>query len=240
MKDNLILIIITALFVLTGLVLSFFAFRDFKEERVVNCIVEDISYKQGEEIPDYQENHTCVYGNDGFIDCIPSDSDEEETNSTASDLQTEGLNFEYTYLTGLSNGNGSLSFEPVTFSSVNIKEGSLIVILEHKQTCVEANRASEQVGFYEKTTDLLKLYNMVRIVDDSGIPCMVELKYVFEDISDLDLENIKIAFVHDDENLTYASICIYDQKIYSEDDVFKNSKDEMCTCLDGEIECESI
>jgi len=241
MKDNFKLIGITVLFVLTGLVLSFFALQESDLVIGHSCEVDGIEYVVGEEIIGYQKGHTCTCGKEGIVECIPGDVEDlqEEVSLEITGLEIEGLKFEYNYLTGITNGDASLAINPLSFKNVNILEGSLIIVLEQMQLCPEANVVSEQVGFYEYNDNVLKLYNMIKTTSgDENVSCMVQLKYTFEEFKDLN--DLEIAFVDETGLYTYAPICLYDEKIYSEGDVFRNSEGLICTCQEGDLECEKL
>lgn len=240
MKDNFKLVAITVVFVLTGLVLSFFAMQDSKLGSVDLCSYEGNDYFLNEEIEGYKEDSTCFCSSGGIVECLPNrleDADEEAA-LEATELETEGLNFEYNYLRGILNEE-DIVVSPLVFTNVSFGDSSLIVVLEQLQLCPEANTASDQVGFYENIDGVIKLYNMIRPSNDpSSISCIVQLKYVFEEFGDLNLEDMQIAFIDDAGLLTYASMCIHNEKVYSDGDVFRKDDDFICTCEEGEITCE--
>ena len=70
------------------------------------------------------------------------------------------------------------------------------------------------------------------------VTCIVQLKYTFEEFEDL--YNLEIAFVDESGLYTYAPICLYDEKIYSDGDVFRNLEGLICTCEEGDLDCEEL
>lgn len=231
MRENFKLIIVTVIFVLAGLVLSFFALQDsgFIKDEV--CEVDGVEYEVGKEVSPF-----CFCGSGGIVECLPQEVDDEENGSLdTSELNTAGMEFEYSYLRGFGNGQESLSVPPLSFSSVGISDGSLVVVLENMQLCPESSVAPEQFGFYEYN-GVLKLYSMVRAsTDSSSVSCVVQLKYVFEDFEVSD--DIEIAFVNEAGVSEYANICAYNGRVYSESDVFRNVDGLICTCENGQVDC---
>jgi len=242
MKDNFKLIAITVVFVLTGLVLSFFAMQDSEFGSVDSCFFDGNEYLLNEEVEGYNEGSTCFCSSDGIIECVPNeleDTNQEATLETT-ELEKEGLDFEYNYLRGILSEEDVI-VSPIVFTNVSFSDEALIVVLEQVQLCPEANIVSEQVGFYENVDGVVKLYNMIRPSNDSSsINCIVQLKYVFEEFGDLDLEDMQIAFIDDAGFLTYASMCIHNERVYSDGDVFRKDDDFICTCEEGEIVCEEL
>ncbi len=239
MKDYFKLIGITVLFVLTGLVLSYFALQDSLDY----CVIDDVKYKVGDEIKDHQEGYSCVCSDEGLVECVlielenVQEVDEDFVFDTA-DLEKEGLEYNYTYLTGFANGDPA-NVTSVKFTNISVSEDDLTVVLEQMQLCPEPNIAPEQVGFYEKADEKLSLYNMVKpSVGEDVLNCTVQLKYFFEDFGDLG--NMKIAFVDSDGFPNEALMCVYNGNVYSDNDVFRNANGEVCTCLRGRISCERL
>ncbi len=245
MKDNLKLISITVLFVLTGLVLIFVTLKESGTGVLEKnyCDVDGKRYSLEEEIAGYQEGNSCFCRKDDFIECIPNIKDEEvaveEVALENVDLETDGLEFESSYLRGILDDEQSAVLSPLKFTKISIEEESFVAVLEQVQLCPEQNIAPDQVGFYEKEGDLLKLYNMVRPTEsETSLNCLVQLKYVFNDLDRLN--DIQVAFIDDSGLLTYASMCVYNGKIYSDKDVFKGEEEKICTCEEGEITCDEL
>ena len=239
MKDNSKLIGITILFVLTGLVLLVVSLRESELLTQEVCVFDGKEYVLGEEIINYQENNSCFCRKNDFIECTPNQQEEsvEEVALENVDLEKEGLDFEASYLRGIGSGEENASLSPLKFTKVSIEEENFVVVLEQMQLCPESNLIPDQVGFYEQEGNLLKLYNMVRPVEEtSSLSCIVQLKYVFEELKELD--DIQIAFIDDSGLLTYAPTCFYEGKIYSDKDVFKGAGEEICICEEGEIKCD--
>jgi hypothetical protein len=156
-----------------------------------------------------------------------------------SSLRKDGLKFSFNYLRGLNESNGFVLSSPISFTNLSFDEGNLTVVLEQMQLCPRANAASEQVGFFEHIENTIYLHNMVRPSDEeSAISCLVQIKYVFESLEGLSLDDMQIAFVDDSGVVTKASMCIHNQKVYADSDIFRNSEGEICTCEAGIITCE--
>ncbi len=238
MKDNYKLVAITVVFVLTGLFLVYVSLGDV--ELPDNCVFEEESFLVDEEVVDYKEGHDCVCIEGGIIECIPLEVEEYEpeieveASVDVDNLNTEGLEFEYNYLAGIGDENGDY-LSSTKFSSVSIVDDNLIVVLETSQICPSTNVVFEQEGFYENRDGVIRLYNKVDVED--GSRCVVELKYTLEDFVQKDLDEMGIVFVNEEGLETHASICIYDNSIYSDDDVFKGGNDMICVCEDGEVSC---
>jgi hypothetical protein len=244
MRDKFKLIGITVLFVLTGLVLSYFALQDSEFKTLDYCLVDEIRYEVGENIENYQEDYICSCGSEGLVECIPveptiSESVEDDFLFDTSELETKGLEFEYNYLTGFTEEEQFINLSPVKFTKIAIDEKSLSVVLEQMQICSDTNMASEQVGFYKRDGSKLKLYNMVKPLGSTeSLACTVQLKYILEDFDDL--EKMEIAFVDSEGVVTDAKMCVFNGNVYSDNDVFMDADGSLCTCYDGEVNCEEL
>lgn len=242
MKDNLKLVAITVVFVFAGLALSFISWKDVDLDSLDVCLYDGATFTVGQEVVGYQIGNHCVCSEGGIIECIPLemedevyDAQKEEVIVLTDDFKNDNLKFEYRYLTGIGEENGD-SFSNTNFSDISIVDGSLVVVLEEMQICPSTNVVSDQEGFYYEEDGVIKLYSKVEKTE--GIGCVVELKYVLEDFKDFDLEKIEIVFVSEDGLETYASMCVYGGRIYSDEDIFKATEDSICVCEAGQVICE--
>ncbi len=237
MKDKFKLVGITILFVLTGLVLSFFAIKDSDLIISDSCLVDNMKYSIGEEILGYKDGAKCFCREDGLVECAFIESEQIELDTAG--LEKEGLDFDYKYLRGIVHGESSFILDSVNFTDVSFVDGKLSVVLEQIQLCPTQNTPPEQVGFFEFSDVDLKLYNMVRPTEGpEGLNCVVQLKYIFSDIEGLG--ETRVSFVDENGFVTYALVCPYNGKLYSDSDVFRNLEGEICTCVEGEIDCEVL
>jgi hypothetical protein len=242
MKDNFKLIAITIVFVFAGLALSFISWQDVDLDSSNVCLYDGVTFAVEQEVVGYQKDNHCVCSEGGIIECIPLemedevyDAQKEEVIVLVDDFKNDNLKFEYRYLTGIGEENGD-SFSNTSFSDISIVDESLVVVLEEMQICPSTNVVSDQEGFYYEEDGVIKLYSKVEKTE--GISCVVELKYVLEDFKGFDLEKMQIVFVNEQGLETYASTCIYGDRIYSDNDVFRATEDSICTCEGGEVTCE--
>lgn len=237
MKDNFKLIAITVAFVLTGVLLAFVSVKGEDLETFSHCVFEDERFSVGDEVVGYSEGNLCTCAEGGIVECVPLDvEDFAQLEVSQEDLQEDNLKFEYSYITGVGENGDDIVFG-TKFTNVAIGDDELIITLEQMQTCSETNSVSEQEGFYDEVNGALKLYNNIDS-ENGGISCIVELKYIIEGIENFELDKINIVFVDANGIETYALICIYDEIIYSDDDVFKNQEGLICLCDSGEIICD--
>ncbi len=246
MKDKTLLVVITILFLITGALLLFSALNEYSFGGDDVCIFDGVEYRKGEVIENYLYGSFCTCGSGGLIDCVPETFDEEvieeevfdELPSATSELESEGLEYEYLYVVGALEED-SLPHSGVEFESVVFRDDDLVVVLKELQYCPRPNVTPEQVGFFKKDSNALTLYNMVRPVDEgAGVDCIVQLKYTFEDMEDLDLSKVEVSFVDERGISTSPSFCFYDDKVYFDSDVFQGTEGEICVCEEGEVECE--
>lgn len=233
MKDNFKLIAITIVFVLTGLVLAFISLGDADLDVFDYCTFDGTKFPLNEEVLGYREGSICICAEGGIVECMPLET--YESSEESQDLKKDGLNFEYSYLTGIGGNNGEIFFD-TNFTNISIDDEDLHITLEQMQTCSETNSVSEQQGFYENVNGIIKLYN--EIEPEEGMDCIIELKYILKDFTEFDSDKIQIIFVDENGLQTYASICVYKDIIYMNEDVFKGSDDMICICEEGEIVCE--
>ncbi len=244
MKGNFRLVIITVVLVLMGLFLAFLSLSESDLEQVDFCDFNDSRYAVGDEIIGYEDGNHCVCSTGGVVECVPLDVEvdfEVENEIVVEDLDEGGLSFEYRYLTGIVEDNGDIVLDDVRFSNITMSGDDLVIVLEKRQNCPESGAALEQEGYYRYSNNVLSLYTeIVEDIEDEYIDCFVELKYVFEDYDgfDFNFENIRIAF-ESNGLMEYASTCIYEERIYSDGDVFVGEDDEIYVCDRGEIVLES-
>ncbi len=243
MKDKTILVIITILFLVTGTLLLFSALNEYSFGGDEVCMFKDVKYVKGDEIDGYLYGSKCVCGSGGLVDCIPLFQDDnfevlEGVDLDTSDLDTDGLDFRYSYLLGVSSSEVG-SFANIEFQNISLQDNDLVVVVDQLQTCPESNVSPEQVGFYKVDRDFLNLYNMIRPVEgDLAIDCVVQLRYVIENFESFGLEMKNIRFVDEFAKATSPRICLYNDRVYSDGDVFQNTKGEICNCKGGLIDCE--
>lgn len=242
MKGNITLIIVTVVLVLMGLFLAFLSLSESDVETLEYCDFNNSRYAVGDEIIGYEDGKHCVCASGGIVECVPLDVDVESEifdEVVVEDLDEGGLDFEYRYLTGIVEDNGDVVLNDVRFSNIATSEDGLSIVVEKRQFCPESGLAPEQEGYYRFEDNTLTLYKeIVEEMEDEYIDCFVELKYVFEDYESYDLENISIAF-ESNGLVEYASMCIYEGKIYSDDDVFVGVNEEIYVCDEGRIVLES-
>jgi len=244
MKDKTILVLITILFLITGSLLLFSALNEYSFGGDEICVINNVEYVKGEEIERYLYGSTCVCGSGGLVECIPDAGIEpeqiqlDEDAVDRSDLDTEGLEFEYSYVVGLNSEDLSSVF-PVEFESISVTDDDLFVVVEQLQSCPSSNRASEQEGFYKMENGFLSLYNIVHTSQTVlEKDCIVKLVYAFSDFEGFDREKFEIRFVDEHGVATTPNVCFYHDRIYSPGDVFQGSDGQICVCNQGLIECE--
>ncbi len=240
MKGNIRLIIETIVLVLMGLFLAFLSLSESDLESDF-CDFNDSRYAVGDEIIGYEDGNHCICATGGIVECVPLDVEVEvevQEDIDVADLDESGLDFEYRYLTGIAENNGDVVLSNVRFSKISMSDG-LAIVLEERQACPESGSVFDQEAYYRYEQDVLTLYTeTLEEAEDEYIDCFVELKYVFEDYDGFDLENMRIAF-ESNGFVEYASTCIYEGRIYSDDYVFVGEDDEIFVCEDGEIVLES-
>ena len=234
MKDNFKLVAITVVFVFTGLLLAFLSLRGEDLDVFDHCEFNDIRFSFDEEIPGYKAGSFCTCGQGGIVECIPLQAGGEEMDFSQEEVETDGLKFEYSYLAGIGESNGDVIFN-TTFTDISLND-DLIVTLEQMQSCPESNVVSKQEGFYENINGTIKFYNQMEV--EEGISCVVELKYTLENFSDFDSEKMQILFIDKNGFEVEAPICIYEDMIYIDDDVFKSEDGAICVCKNNEITCD--
>jgi hypothetical protein len=247
MKDKTILVIITILFLITGALLLFSTLNEYSFGGDDVCIFRDVEYRKGDTMDGYLYGNFCTCGSGGLVDCVPEflaekakneNEDFEGLSTDSSELESEGLAYEYLYVIGALDED-SLPRSSAEFESVAFREEGLVVVLKELQYCPRPNVPPEQVGFFKKDENSLTLYNMVRQIDKgSGVDCIVQLKYIFEKMDDLDLSKVDISFVNERGIATSPSFCFYNDKVYFDSDVFQGIEGEICVCRDGEVDCK--
>ena len=235
MKESYRLIAITIVFVFTGLSLAFLSWQENDLDAFAYCEFNDVRFSVDEEIPGYQTGSFCICAQGGIVECLPLETQANEVDISKQEVETDGLEFEYSYLTGMGENNGEVIFN-TTFTDVSLSDDDLIITLEQMQICPEANVVSEQEGFYENIDGTIKLYNLVE--PGEGIDCVVELKYTLEDFSDFYSEKTQILFVDQEGFEVQASICLYGGIIYNDEDIFKGEEGMICICENNEIICD--
>ena len=242
MKNNIFLVLVTILFVITGSLLLFSTLNEYGfggGEEV--CVVDGVEYKKGEEIVGYRTGHKCTCGSSGLVECIPLSESEELQKESAidvSDWAKDGLDFNYSYIVGISDDDVDFNTS-VKFQDVRFEEEGLLIILEQYQSCLESGTPPEQVGFYNEGSENLSLYNMIRRVDDEEtIGCLVRLEYTFEEIDYVDLKNVELRFIDNLGVVTSPNVCLYNDRVYFEGDFFEGEDKEVCVCEDGVVDCE--
>lgn len=235
MKENYKLIAITVVFVFTGFFLAFLLWQENDLDVFDSCEFDEVRFSVDEEIPGYKEDSICACAHGGVVECIPLEIQVNEVDISDKEVENDDLEFEYSYLTGIGENNGEVIFNTI-FTNVSLRDDDLVVTLEQMQICPESNTVSEQKGFYENTNGTIKLYNQTEVKE--GIDCVVELKYTLEDFSDFDSEKMQIFFVDRSGFEVQAPICIYDDMIYIDEDVFQTEDGMICICENNEIICD--
>ncbi len=242
MKERNILIVLTILLLLSGIIVGGISFFD-NQKKLKPCNFDGKDYRIGEVVDNFQENSSCSCSEAGYIECVPITQTDDSNNTQADptiDLKTKGLTFKSRYIVGFASNTDVANVLPLEFKDGAYEGTTLKVVLEQLQTCPELNTPPQQFGFYNYSSNVVTLENMVRKSEDpSAVQCVVELTYEIKDIISNDVANLKIQFKDENENITTAPFCSYYGKIYANDDVFK-SKDSgnICTCSDGLVACE--
>ncbi len=234
MKNNFRLIAITLVFVFTGLFLAFLSWQEKDLDFFDNCEFNEIKFSVNEEVPNYKVGSFCVCAQSGIIECIPLENEVGEINISEQEVKKDGLEFEYNYLTGIGVSDSEVIFN-TTFTDVSLND-DLVVTLEQMQSCPEANVVFNQEGFYENVNGAIKFYNQIE--EGEGIDCVVELKYTLGDFVDFDSEQMQILFIDHNGFEIQAPICLYEGKVYIDEDVFRGEDGMICICENNEIICD--
>ncbi len=241
MKDKNLLILVTILFLFTASLLLFSALNEYSFGGDNVCMFDGERYVVGDEIDGYILDNECFCSSGGLIECTPivdKNIDKDMIVVDSDSLDRDGLDFEYSYLVGISRDDLS-TISSVEFKNIFLDGSSLTVIIEQLQLCPSTRVVSEQVGFYKKMGDRLNLYSMIRpVASDVAVDCIVELKYKFDDFDKLDVKKTNIRFVDEYDVLHIPNVCFYNSKVYSDGDVFENDDKEICSCNEGVIVCD--
>lgn len=198
------------------------------------CSYNGVSYSKGDMVSDYEANKNCVCNSDGEIEC----SDPNLSQSDAlSDFTSTNLDFYYKFLNLLE--KDSFDEENIEIADVEMDSSKLIVSVTRESLCTKNEEAPVAVGFYNFADGVLKLTTMTNRDVIYTEPCLVENKYEIVSLSNTFEEDFQIYFQTEEGKLFNLEICVDDNRIFSDGDVFQSEVyNSVCTCEQGLIVCE--
>jgi len=200
-----------------------------------SCAYGENVYKSGQNIPAYNGKTECTCNADGTIKC-GSDTESLSYNGYSS----QNLTFTYQYL-NLLNQADALQ-EEVASDSASYMDGVLKVSFERNVLCTSDGIAPTQSGFYEFSSEDLKLTIMTNI-DTARYVSPCRIKDVYQ-ISNLNMElgnDFKIYYQSDSGQLVDLGACVEDSTLYGDQEVFKSkTSSSVCICNTGVISCKQL
>ncbi len=200
-----------------------------------SCAYGENVYRSGEQVPEFNGEQECVCNADGSIKC----GDDAE-GVVYSGYSSSNLKFSYSYINLLdSTAILDNEIEPLDASYTN---GVLKVSFERDVLCSSDELAPTQSGFYQISSDALRLTIMTN-VDTSKYTAPCKISNTFE-ISNPNVtfdEDFQIYYESESGEFLSLGACVYNGTLHADQDVFKEkNSSSVCLCNTGNVTCKDL
>lgn len=200
-----------------------------------SCAYGEDVYRSGEQVPEFNGEQECTCNSDGSIKCGTESDGIVYTGYSSSNLR-----FSYSYINLLD--SGAILDSDITPLDASYSDGILKISFERDVLCSSDEIAPAQSGFYQLSSDALRLTIMTNIdTTKYTSPCKISNTFEITDSNITFNDDFQIYYESDSGEFLSLGACVYKGVLHGDQDVFKDKDiSSVCLCNTGNVTCKDL
>lgn len=223
------LVIITIFLVVSSVIALSISMR--KNLGFGTCAYDEDIYLSGQSIPNYNGRTDCYCSKNGSVQCNTDNS-----LMSLEDYSSTGLKYFSSFLNYLD--KEELDTNNIQAIDVGYTSGVLSVVIEREAMCGPEQESPVQVGFYKYIENDLTLVILTnRDTSSYNKICKIDGKFILEKEDLLLTNDFRILFQNDLGEIFDLGVCVYNDKLYGNNDIIQSKEGRACVCHFGTVKC---